>query len=71
MLEFLETDTRENSAYKKNTATFKAAGLFEDTRPVTQARHMDMPAALSIIKDLLPNLSTVNEQMIPPKMIQA
>lgn len=57
--------------YKKNTAAFKADGSFDETRPVTQARQTDMPTALDIISGRLPNRSTVNEQMMPPRMMQA
>lgn len=46
-------------------------GLSVETSPVTQARHIDIPVALTIIRILLPNLSTVNEQMMPPMIIQA
>ena len=56
---------------KKKTAAFKAEVFSVDTKPVTQARQTDIPEALTIIKTLLPNLSTVKEQMMPPRMIHA
>lgn len=61
----------QRTTYKKNTAAFKAEGLFDDTSPVTQARHTDMPTALEIISSLLPNRSTVKEHIMPPRIMQA
>lgn len=39
---------------RKNTAAFEAAGLFDDTRPVTQARQIDIPMADERRRALLP-----------------
>ena len=46
-------------------------GLLVETSPVTQARHIDIAVALTIIRTLLPNLSTVKAQIMPPRMMQA
>jgi hypothetical protein len=45
--------------------------LPEDTRPVTQARKIDIPMAEASRRALLPYRSTVNEHIIPPRRIQA
>lgn len=59
------------STNRKNTAALLVPLLFVDDRPVTHARQIDMPAALTIINGRLPNRSTVKEQIMPPRMMQA
>lgn len=56
--------------HKKKTAAFEAPGVPEADSPVTQARQTHMPTALNIIRALLPNRSTVKEQIMPPRNMQ-
>lgn len=65
----LSSVMRSGNTNRKNTAALDSVAWPDDTRPVTHARHTDIAAALNIIRARLPNLSTVNAQMMPPRMM--